>query len=98
MDVINMFLFWFLVIIFWTFAITKRINDKKNKTINAREAEIEWLKLRMEFLITPEDLKKKSKTEMLNYYSHLQKIYLNYNEEEIIEDIKKEVFPHYDYT
>jgi len=53
---------------------------------------------KVEFLITPEDLKKKSKTEMLNYYSHLQKIYLNYNEEEIIEDIKKEVFPHYDYT
>lgn len=97
MQNINMFLFWFLVILFWTFAVTKRINDKKNKIINVKEAEIEWLKLRVEFLMYPEEVKKKSKAEMLNYYPHMQKIYLNYNEEEIIEDIKKEVFPHYDY-
>ncbi len=97
MQIINMFLFWFLVILFWTFALSKRINDKKDKIINAREAEIEWLKLRTEFLTTPEDFKKKDKAQMLDNFAHLQKIYFNYNEEEIREDIKKEVFPHYDY-
>ena len=97
MNAINMFLFWFLVILFWTFALTKKINDKKNKIIRGKEAEIEWLKIRMEYLVNPEEFKKKTKVEMLNYCPHLGVIYSNYNEQEIIEDISKEVFPHYEY-
>jgi hypothetical protein len=77
--------------------VIKRVIDKKNKTIRVGAAEIEWLKLRIELLTAPDDFKKKTKLEMLNYCPHLEIIYSNYNEQEIIEDIGKEVFPHYEY-
>ena len=85
------YLFWFLVVLFWTIAVTNRVNSKKNKIMRVLEAEIEWLKLRAEFLAYPEDIDKKSKEEMVDCFPHMQLIYANYSKEEVIEDIKKEV-------
>ncbi|MFH0838766.1 MAG: hypothetical protein V1893_01085 [Candidatus Omnitrophota bacterium] len=90
-------LFWFLVVLFWMLAVFKRALDKKNKMIKLKEAEIEWLRLRAEFLGYPEEFQKRPKEQILYYYPHLQKIYATYNETEITEDIKKEAFPHSEY-